>query len=108
MAADPADSTAAFRHARRSIVWAAGAEIGQTGDRHFIAFLISFPAGIDKPDARVDLPELALAVDVLGVLGSIPQRGGFRDFARHLGPFDLPQLLVFGCQTLLTGRRYVG
>ena len=54
MAPHTANPTAAFRNACRGIVRAAGAEIRQAGNRHFIAFLISFPASIDKPDARVD------------------------------------------------------
>src|SRR5262249_38838128 len=51
-------------------------------------------------DARIDLAQLALAVDVLGILGPVAHRGCFGHSARHFRPRDLPQRAQLGGETI--------
>jgi hypothetical protein len=60
-------------------------------------------------DPRIDLTELLLAVDVLGVLGTVPLRSSGSERRRHLGPLCVPKVLkFFGEPFLAFGRNILG
>src|SRR5690606_21215288 len=59
------------------------------------------------PDARVDFTQAPLAIDVIGILGTITERGRRTDRGSHLRSFDAPQLRQFGLHARMPRRRDV-
>src|SRR6185295_11530686 len=77
------------------------------------AFLLGLVGGVDhrggvqaaleEVDAAVDLAQALLAVDVFGVLGAVPLRGGGGDFGGHLGALGVEEAEELRVEALRAG-----
>jgi hypothetical protein len=60
-----------------------------------------------KPESPVDFAQPALAIDVLGVLGSIALSRGFGYCARDGRALDAPQMIELGAKAPCAFRRRI-